>query len=151
MAILHLTEIAIIQRRKCSLMKKEETPYIVPKYPHFLAVWTKLETFYFQIFCLKKRKSADQRKTFISVYTPFSVCLLLFWTQVGSIINWQEAFHKLLEKKQCLKYIVRLKHLEQGLYTPTTTPVLQPSSLTLLSSDVQYMVDVLLQTCLGAF
>jgi hypothetical protein len=56
-----------------------------------------------------------------SVYTPFSVCLLLFWTQVGSIINWQETFHKLLEKKQCLKYIVRLKHLEQGLYTPTTT------------------------------
>jgi hypothetical protein len=37
------------------LMKKEETPYIVPKYPHFLAVWTKFETFYFQIFSLKKR------------------------------------------------------------------------------------------------
>ena len=39
------------QRRKCSLMIKEETPYIVPKYPHFLAVWTRFETFYFQICC----------------------------------------------------------------------------------------------------
>ena len=27
--------------------KKEETLYIVPKYPHFLAIWTKFETFYF--------------------------------------------------------------------------------------------------------
>jgi hypothetical protein len=37
----------IFQRRKCSLMKKEETPHIVPKYPDFLAAWTKFETFYF--------------------------------------------------------------------------------------------------------
>jgi hypothetical protein len=47
-------------------MEKEETPYIVPKYHHLLAAWTKFETFYLQIFCLKKRKSADQRKIFIS-------------------------------------------------------------------------------------
>jgi hypothetical protein len=36
--------------------KGETSPYTVPKYPHFLAVWTKLETFYFQIFCLKKEE-----------------------------------------------------------------------------------------------
>ena len=42
--------------------KKEETSNLVPKYPHFLAVWIKLETFYFQIFCLK-----NKRKSFISV------------------------------------------------------------------------------------
>ena len=37
--------------------KKGETSYSVPKYLHFLAIWTK--------FVKKKRKSADQRKTFI--------------------------------------------------------------------------------------
>ena len=46
-------------------MKKEETPYIVPKYPHFLAVWTKLETFYFQIF-VKKRGNQLIEENFIS-------------------------------------------------------------------------------------
>ena len=33
-----------------SVQINEETPYIVPKYPHFLTAWTKFETFYFQIF-----------------------------------------------------------------------------------------------------
>jgi hypothetical protein len=44
--------------------QKEETPYPVPEDLHFLAVWTKSGTFYFKIFCSKKRKSADQRKIF---------------------------------------------------------------------------------------
>ena len=29
--------------------KKEDTPYTVSEYPHFLNAWTKLDTFYFQI------------------------------------------------------------------------------------------------------
>jgi hypothetical protein len=33
-----------------------------PKYPHFLAVCTKFDTFYFQIFCLIKKKSAIRGK-----------------------------------------------------------------------------------------
>jgi hypothetical protein len=33
---------------------------------HFLAVWTKYETFYFQIFCIKKIKCTHQSKTIIS-------------------------------------------------------------------------------------
>lgn len=45
----------LTQRRKCSLIKKDETPYIVPKYSHLLTVWIKFEKFYFQIICLKKR------------------------------------------------------------------------------------------------
>jgi hypothetical protein len=49
--------------------KDDPSPYSVPKYPHFLAVWTKFENFYFQLFCSKKRKSTDQRKTFISGFT----------------------------------------------------------------------------------
>jgi len=44
----------LLQRRNCSLMKKEEIPNIVPKYLQFLAVWTKFETFYFHIFPKKR-------------------------------------------------------------------------------------------------
>jgi hypothetical protein len=71
----------IYQRKKCSLMKKEETPYIVPIYSHFLAVWTKIETFYFQYFVKKKRKSADQRKTFISDIHNVHVVPHYIWTR----------------------------------------------------------------------
>jgi hypothetical protein len=35
--------------------KKRKPSYIVLIYPHFLSVWIKFETFYFQIYCLKKR------------------------------------------------------------------------------------------------
>jgi hypothetical protein len=48
-------------------MKKEETPCTLTLYLQFIAVWTYLDTFSPLIFCLKERKSADQRKTFISV------------------------------------------------------------------------------------
>ena len=37
----------------------------MPKYPNFLAVWTKLETFYFQIF-VKKRGNQLIEENFIS-------------------------------------------------------------------------------------
>ena len=52
--------------------EKEETPYTMSKYPNFLAVWIKLDHILFPngflvFFFTKKRKSADQRKTFISV------------------------------------------------------------------------------------
>lgn len=41
-----------------------------PEYHYFLNAWTKLDTFYFQILKkkIKKRKYADQRRTFISVH-----------------------------------------------------------------------------------
>ena len=99
-------------------------------YPHFLAVWTKLETFYFQIFSLKKRGKLS------SLFTPpfFSVCLLFvfcFERKLEVFIKWQEVFHKLLEKKQCKKLIVRLKHWDQGLYIPTATITAVSASLTL--------------------
>jgi hypothetical protein len=63
------------------------TDYSIEESDWLMVVWTKLETFYFQIFSFKKkRKSADQRKTFISVYTPlFGLFTFLIWTQVGSI------------------------------------------------------------------
>ena len=43
------------QRWQSSLMKKEETSYAIPTCTFFQVVWTKLDTFYFQIFCLKKK------------------------------------------------------------------------------------------------
>ena len=55
-------------------INKKKTPigYTVPEYLHFLAVWTNFDILYFQIFGSKKRKSADQMKTFIS---DCSLCL----------------------------------------------------------------------------
>jgi hypothetical protein len=53
----------IIQRWKCFLMKKEETPYKVAKYPKFMA-WYIL----FQNILFLKRKSVDQRKTFFHLW-----------------------------------------------------------------------------------
>jgi len=53
------------------LIEKEETPYKVSLNLHFLAVWTKSDTFYFQIFSSKKRKSADQRETIISAFIVY--------------------------------------------------------------------------------
>jgi len=47
-------------------MTKEETHYTMPRNHQILAVWTKPETFCFPILCLKKRKVADKKKTFIS-------------------------------------------------------------------------------------
>ena len=76
-------------------MKKEETPYIVPKYPHFLAAWNKLETFYFQIFCSKKRKSADQRKTLISVGLGLSVLMPLSTIYLCRQLYWWRKSAKL--------------------------------------------------------
>jgi len=73
-------------------MKKEETPYIMPKYPNFSAVWTKFETFYFQIFCSKrgnqlirgKRSSLQEQE--VSTSTP--VMVSLDWIKAGWIINF---------------------------------------------------------------
>jgi hypothetical protein len=65
--LLFLFIVLILQRRQCYLMKKEETPYIVPKYPHFLAVLIKFETFYLSIgrnFC-----SVHEERTSIRLYT----------------------------------------------------------------------------------
>jgi len=56
----------ITQRWKCMLMKKDWIPFTVHDYHHFQAVWTKFDTFHFKIFCSRKRKSTDQRNTFIS-------------------------------------------------------------------------------------
>lgn len=55
------------QNWKCSLRKKEETPHTVSE--HFQAVWNteRLIHFISKHFVKKKRKSADQRITFISV------------------------------------------------------------------------------------
>jgi hypothetical protein len=39
-------------------------------YPHFLVVWTKLETFYFQTFSLKKRGNQLIRGKLSSLFTP---------------------------------------------------------------------------------
>ena len=46
--------------------KRAPPPYTMPKYPHFLAVRTKFDTFYFQITCWKKRKSVNERNILIS-------------------------------------------------------------------------------------
>jgi len=76
-------------------MIKEETPYTVPKYPHFLAVWTKFETFYFQLFCSKKRKSTDQRKTFISGFTcSKKLSNYLAFQSLGYEHSWWRFLHK---------------------------------------------------------
>lgn len=45
--------------------KKEETPYRVSLFLHFLAVSIKSEIFYILYFALKKEKSSNERKTFI--------------------------------------------------------------------------------------
>ena len=65
--LLFLFIVLILQRRQCSLMKKEETPYIVPKYPHFLAVWIKFETFYLSIG--RNFYSVHEEITSIRLYT----------------------------------------------------------------------------------
>lgn len=54
------------KNKVCSLMKTEETPYIVSKYPHFLPVWTKFGTFYFQIFDKKDKKRRGNHIYFAS-------------------------------------------------------------------------------------
>jgi len=48
----------IIQRWKFSLVKKkeEETPYKMPKFIHIRAIWTKFNTFYFQLFKKKEEE-----------------------------------------------------------------------------------------------
>jgi hypothetical protein len=52
------------------LMKKEETPILVPM-PSFSSCLDQAWNIVFpNIFLKKKRKPADQRNTFISVYTP---------------------------------------------------------------------------------
>jgi hypothetical protein len=40
-------------------------------YLHFLAVLTKFYTFYFNIFCSKKRKSADEKKLSSLIFTYY--------------------------------------------------------------------------------
>jgi hypothetical protein len=44
-----------IPEKKVVPYEKRETPYIVPKNLHFLAVRTKFETFSFQIYFVQKR------------------------------------------------------------------------------------------------
>ena len=45
---------------------KGKPMYPLPLYLHFLAVWTKFDTFYFQIFCKKGNLlTRAERKTFI--------------------------------------------------------------------------------------
>ena len=62
--------ILIISEKISFFDEKRGNPlYYVPKYPLFLAILTKFETFHFQIFCSIKRKTADQMKT--------SICNLL--------------------------------------------------------------------------
>lgn len=41
---------------------------IMPKYPHFLSVWIKFDTFLFWNILSKNWKSADQRKMVVSLY-----------------------------------------------------------------------------------
>ena len=82
-------------RMKGLIDKKRKPPYIVSEYwyLHFLAVLTKFYTFYFKIFCSKMRKSADERKTFISIFTYYlSVsipCILYIYIQTSSLTKGQ--------------------------------------------------------------
>ena len=85
-------------------MKKEETPILEP-IPSFSSCLDQARNILFpNIFLKKKEEISGLEENFhLCLHPPFSVCLLLFWTQVGSIIIWQEVVHKLLEKKQCKK------------------------------------------------
>jgi hypothetical protein len=56
-------------------VKKEENPNTMLPHLHFLSVWTKLDTFYFQIFHAKKRESINKRRT-LSVINTDKVLLL---------------------------------------------------------------------------
>ena len=50
----------LLQRTKCSLMRK--LLYIVPKYPHSLAVWTKFEDFISKYFAKKRENQLIRGK-----------------------------------------------------------------------------------------
>ena len=98
-------------------MKKEETPYIVPKYPHFLAAWTKFETFYFQILCSKKRKSAVNFHLFLREI--YMVHLKTFKSRIlGSV--WIALFKQFLNLvSKVLRQIMQQQKLKIQIYWPS--------------------------------
>jgi hypothetical protein len=73
--------VTVSEKKKLS-DEKEDTPYIVPKYPHLLAERTKFETFYFQIFCLKRWNQLIRGKLSSLLYVLNSICIRSFQTQL---------------------------------------------------------------------
>jgi hypothetical protein len=63
-----------LNRDECSLIKKEEKPYTGSEYHNFIVVLKSLTHFGSKYFAKKKRKSADERKTFItSLSSEFNI------------------------------------------------------------------------------